>query len=182
MARLLLVIAAAALLLTVPASAERGSTNAFLGMARPSALVLVDANLDGKVDVLSANVQSSMSFFLGVGDGSLAGYAMSPLQGSHPDLATADFNADGRPDYVVARYAGGVSVFLGSNSGVYTPTRYSTPAGVIGVLAADFNRDGKADVAALSSRQANLTVMLGNGDGTFGSGVRYRVGRSRPAT
>ena len=176
MARLLLVTAAAALLLTVPASAERGSTNAFLGMARPSALALVDANLDGKVDVLSANVNASMSFFLGVGDGSLAAYAISPLQGSHPDLATADFNGDGRPDYVAANYAGGVSVFLGSPSGVYSPTKFSTPAGTIGVLAADFNHDGKADVAALSARQANLTVMLGNGDGTFGARAAYRVG------
>ena len=176
MARLLLITAAAALLLTVPAAAERGSTSAFLGMARPSALALVDANLDGKVDVLSANVNSSMSFFLGAGDGSLGRYVLTPAQGQHPDLATADFNGDGRPDYVVAHYAGGVSVFLGSSGGVLTPARFSTPSGTVGVLAADFNRDGKADVAALSSRQANVTVILGNGDGTFGARASYRVG------
>jgi FG-GAP-like repeat/PASTA domain/FG-GAP repeat len=176
MTRILLVAAGAALLLTVPASAERGSSTAFLGLARPAALALVDANGDGKVDVLSANAYSSMSFFLGAGDGSLGRGVLTQLQGQHPDLATADFNGDRRPDYVVANYGGTVSVFLGSSGGVYTPTTYPTAAKTIGVLAADFNRDGKADIAALSTRRADVSVMLGNGDGNFQAAARYRVG------
>ena len=176
MTRLLILAVGAALLLTVPASAERGSSAAFLGLARPAALALVDANGDGKVDVLSANAYSSMSFFLGAGDGSLGRYVLTGLQGQHPDLATADFNGDRRPDYVVANFGGSVSVFLGSPSGVYSPTTHPTSARTVGVLAADFNRDGKADIAALSSRGADVTVLLGNGDGTFRAPARHRVG------
>ena len=176
MTRLLIAAVGAALVLTLPASAERGSSSAFLGLARPAALALVDANGDGKVDVLSANAYSSTSFFLGVGDGALGRYVLTPVQGQHPDLATADFNGDRRPDYVVANFGGTVSVFLGSSSGVYTPTTYPTATRTIGVLAADFNHDGKPDIAALSSRPADVTVLLGNGDGTFQARASYRVG------
>ena len=170
------VAAGAALLLTLPASAERDSASAFLGFNRPSALALVDANRDGKTDVLSANIHSTMSFFLGAGDGTLGRYVFSPLPGGHPDLASADFNGDGIPDYVAANYEGTIGVFLGNNSGVGTATRLPSGPATTGVLAGDFNRDGKVDVAGVSMRSANVTVLLGNGDGTFGSAVRYRVG------
>lgn len=176
MTRLLIVAAGAVLLLTVPASAERGSSTAFLGLNRPSALALVDANRDGKTDVLSANVRSSMSFFSGAGDGTLARYVFSPLPGGHPDLASADFNGDGIPDYVVANYEGTIGVFLGNSSGVGTDTRFPSGPATTGVLAGDFNRDGKVDIAGVSTRRADVTVLLGNGDGTFQAPARYRVG------
>ena len=176
MRRPLLIAAAAALLLTVPASAERGSSSAFLGMARPSALALVDANRDGKTDVVSANYHSSVSYFPGAGDGTLGRFAMTPLKGSHPDLASADFNGDGVPDYAVANFEGSIGVFLGTSSGVGPMTNYPSGQGTVGALAADFNRDGKADVAGLSSRRADLTVLLGNGNGTFQAPARFNVG------
>ena len=78
MRRLLLTAAGAALLLTVPASAERDSANAFLGLARPSALALVDANVDGKTDVVSSNIHSSASVFFGAGNGSFGKAVVTP--------------------------------------------------------------------------------------------------------
>jgi len=176
MARLLLVTASAALLLTVPASAERGSSSAFLGLARPSALALVDANRDGKTDVVSANVRSSVSYFSGAGDGRLDRFAMTPLKGSHPDLASADFNGDRVPDYAVANYEGSVGVFLGNASGVEPMTNYPSGQATIGAVTGDFNRDGKVDIAGMSSKRADVTVLLGNGDGTFQAPARYRIG------
>jgi PASTA domain-containing protein/VCBS repeat protein len=176
MKRPLLIVAGAALLLTVPASAERGSTSAFLGMARPSALALVDANGDGKTDIVSANVRSSVSYLSGAGDGTLGGSAMTPLKGGHPDLASADFNGDQIPDYVVANYEGSIGVFLGNSSGVGPMTNYPSGQATIGALAGDFNRDGKIDIAGVSAKTANVTVRLGNGDGTFGAQALSRVG------
>ena len=176
MRRPLLVAVGAALLLSVPASAERDSANAFLGMARPSALALVDANRDGKLDVVSANLRSSITYLPGQSDGTLGGYAVTPLAGSHPDFASADFNGDLRPDYVVANYEGSIGIFLGNNSGIGPVTRFASGSATTGVVAADFNHDGKVDVAGLSTRAADVTVLLGNGDGSFQGPARYRVG------
>jgi hypothetical protein len=176
MTRLLIVAAGAALLLIVPASAERSSATAFLGLARPAALALVDANRDGKTDVVSVNARSSISYFSGAGDGTLGRYALTALAGSHPDFASADFNGDSIPDYVVANYEGTVGVFLGNSSGVGPVTRFPSGPATTGALAGDFNRDGKMDAAGMSTSRADVTVLLGNGDGTFQAPARYRVG------
>jgi len=54
------------------------------------------------------------------------------------------------------------------------------PAGTtpVAVCVGDFNRDGKTDVAAANSGSANVSVLLGNGDGTFQPAVNYSVGQS----
>ena len=42
----------------------------------------------------------------------------------------------------------------------------------------DFNGDGKADVAVADSKTGNVSVLLGNGDGTFQSAITLPVGGS----
>jgi FG-GAP-like repeat/PASTA domain/FG-GAP repeat len=177
MTRLVVLLAGAALLITLPASARVGRNAAFLGLARPTALALVDTNGDGKTEIVSANARLSMSVFSAAGDGSFARGAVTALAGSHPDMATADFNKDGVPDYAVATYEGAVQVLLGRAGGGFAAvTRQSSDMQTIAVLAADFDGDGNADVAGLSAKTGRLTVSLGNGDGSFRSASRYLVG------
>jgi hypothetical protein len=46
------------------------------------------------------------------------------------------------------------------------------------LAAADFNGDGKPDLATADSGSASVSVLLGNGDGSFGPRVRYRTSAS----
>jgi len=50
--------------------------------------------------------------------------------------------------------------FVGTAYGVSAPN---------GVVVADFNGDGKLDVATFSCETADVSIVLGNGDGTFGA-------------
>lgn len=78
-----------------------------------------------------------------------------------------------------------MSIFLGKGAGTFTPgSILPTPGGAPetqSVVAADFNRDGKIDlaVAALegssSAPTANFMVFLGNGNGTFRTPVTVNV-------
>jgi len=94
--------------------------------------------------------------------------------------AVGDFNGDGIPDLVLS--AGGPSqrlvIFLGNANGTYTtvpgPSIFTYSFGPI--VSADFNGDGKQDMAVLNANSSAVTILLGNGDGTF------TVSASSPAT
>lgn len=51
---------------------------------------------------------------------------------------------------------------------------YQIPVFVV----ADFNKDSKADIAVFKSETAQVTLFLGNGDGTFTEGSSFAVGTS----
>jgi Bacterial Ig-like domain/FG-GAP-like repeat/RTX calcium-binding nonapeptide repeat (4 copies)/FG-GAP repeat len=92
--------------------------------------------------------------------------------GSTPTTVTnADFNADGKMD-LAAQNAGSnnVSVLLGGGDGNFQPAPNSPfQVGSIpsSVTSADFNGDRKADLAVTNQSSHNVSVLLGNGDGTF---------------
>ncbi|PYM12489.1 MAG: hypothetical protein DME18_11285 [Verrucomicrobia bacterium] len=53
---------------------------------------------------------------------------------------------------------------------------YQTGSGCWSVAVGDFNGDGKLDLAAANSYTQKLSVLLGNGDGTFQTAVGYGAG------
>jgi hypothetical protein len=98
--------------------------------ANPIGLQNADFNKDGKTDlvVLSADA-SSLSVYLGNGDGTFAGpatYATPP----HPSaLAIGDFNGDGFPDVAVASSnPNGVTIFQNKGDGTFAPVAPASPA------------------------------------------------------
>jgi len=56
------------------------------------------------------------------------------------------------------------------------PVDYATGAFPRSVIAGDFNKDGNPDLAVVNSEDSTISILLGNGDGTFQSHVDYATG------
>jgi|SRR5580704_2321299 len=54
--------------------------------------------------------------------------------------------------------------------------QYTTGVNPQAVAVGDFNRDGNSDIAVVNSTSNTVSVLLGNGDGTFKSKVDYATG------
>lgn len=135
---------------------------------------IADLNGDGIPDVLfEGEVQGSgtVQVFLGNGDGTFALKSNLNLDTTGTYAGIGDFNGDGKLDLAVPE-SGQVDIFLGNGDGTYQPL-VAYPCYPCGgsVAAADLNGDGKLDLMV-----GNLTVLLGNGDGTFTLGASYGNG------
>lgn len=99
-------------------------------------------------------------------------------------MVAADFNHDGKLDLAVTDLTDEfVSILLGNGNGTFqTPVSYVTSdqRGYAGPIAvADFNADGKLDLAVVNEGGGdNVAILLGAGDGTFGTAVNSSVGFS----
>ncbi len=147
----------------------------------PYFIAVGDFNGDGIPDLATANLYGgSVTVLLGAGDGTFAQATNSPITVGNTfqtpqAVAIGDFNGDGIPDLVVTTsgYAGGpgtMTVLLGKGDGTFTTTADSPVAAEsspISISVADFNADGKADLAVVNSAGPDVTILLGNGDGTF---------------
>jgi hypothetical protein len=146
------------------------------------ALVAGDFNGDGRLD-LAATYVDSVSVLVGNGDGTFQApeeYAA----GLHPwALAAGDFNGDGRLDLAVADLGApqligsGVSILLGNGDGTFPELQPGAVERPRSVVAADFNGDGRLDLATANSISDNISVLLGNGDGTYRPEQRFATGQ-----
>jgi hypothetical protein len=144
----------------------------------PVGVVVSDFNNDGKQDVAIADIDGGVSIFLGNGDGTFPSTPIFINDSNGPVyLATRDLNGDGIPDLAVAELAGLVSVYIGNGDGTFqTAASYTAGSGAEFVVIADFNKDGKLDLAVANSGDNNVSILLGNGDGTFQPGITYPTG------
>ena len=147
----------------------------------PQSVAVRDLNGDGKLDLAVANLGSSIvSVLLGNGDGTFQpANNLSGIFGGS-SVAVGDFNKDGNPDLAVVTIIG-VAVYLGKGDGTFgAPVSYGTENGTRtgpGILAVgDVNGDGNADLVIANDSSNFISVLLGNGDGTFKANVDYPSG------
>jgi hypothetical protein len=157
-----------------------GPTNYPVGTT-PVAVAVGDFNGDGKQDVAVANSGSgNVSILLGNGDGTFQP-AVNYNVASAAFLAIGDLNGDHKLDLVIANgSANSVSILLGNGDGTFqNPVPYTVGNAASFVTVGDFNGDGKPDLlvsaATVGSSPAVLSVLIGNGDGTFQSAVHTAV-------
>jgi uncharacterized protein YjbI with pentapeptide repeats len=96
--------------------------------------------------------------------------------GDAPVVAAGDFNGDGLADLAIENNNRSVIVRLGKPEGGYAAdVTYDLggAAAVKSVLAIDLDADGDLDL--VTANLDSLSVLLGNGDGTFGTAVRHPV-------
>ena len=160
-----------------------------VGQLQPTPQVNVaDYNGDGVMDVLvGSQIRNDRiggaAVILGDRPGTLRAPGQVPFEvspfssgGTSPSV-TADFNGDGIHDLATLTFAG-VSVALGNGDGTFQPFNPAISVGGSGflansLLAADFNGDGRMDIAWLDrggyqgSAGTRYIQALGLGDGTF---------------
>jgi hypothetical protein len=110
--------------------------------------------------------------FFGNGDGTFRSGA--PVPAKFNWVIAGDFNGDGKQDLAIAtstpRGYSAVGILSGNGDGTFQPFSGLRIGQAESLLAADFNLDGKLDVAAVGTTaggNAVLSIYPGNGDGSL---------------
>ena len=168
----------------------------------PTTLTTGDFNNDGRLDLVVGSEgytiisEAPLEIFPGgftilLGNGT-GGFTKSQSFDSQdyaaPSIAVGDFNGDGNLDLAVGLVARAfttgviprISILLGNGAGTFTSSQDIAMTTVPScVLLGDFNRDGKLDLVnvdnSFTQQSTTITIRLGNGAGTFGSGTGVPV-------
>lgn len=148
----------------------------------PHWVALADVNGDKAPDIIVVNEGgNNVGVLLNNGDGTFGAMSTFGTNEEPYSVAAGDFNDDGKIDLAVTGYLNGVvSILLGNGDGTFqTHVDYNTGTAPAVVKAYDFNRDGKLDLATVdynNGQPGSVSILLGNGDGTFGAFTDYPTG------
>lgn len=151
----------------------------------PTSVAGGDFNGDGKIDLVTSNSnQNSVSVLLGGGGGNFGTEVKYPAGSTPRQVVVGDYNNDGKLDLAVAngtccQNTQSVSILLGNGAGGFSaPTTFTAGTNAYAIISADFNNDGKADLAVANNADNNISLLLGNGSGAFATPVNFALSAS----
>jgi len=141
----------------------------------------VAARLDAgtTLDLAIVNpLDDKLTIAFGTGSGTFAGFSSYTMTGRPAGVVAADLDGDGDTDLFVIHTAQTSTLLTNQGNGTFTvaagPAAFDAFGGAQSVVPADFDADGKIDLAiATTSKQVH--VLRGNGNGTFQTSVLYNA-------
>ena len=143
-------------------------------------LVTGDFNGDGVIDIIATAgtyQNGGIRVLLGRSDGTFQAPVFLPVANGAIGIVVADVNEDGRAGLVVGDGAGSFQVYLGKGDGTFVAMSSAVALNnqISDIAAGDFNGDGRTDL--IISNGTGVSLLLGNGDGSFGPPEFFPLGR-----
>ena len=148
---------------------------------------IADVNSDGHTDlVVATGLGNSVAILMGKADGTFASPVDYAIGQMVENVRAVDVNGDGKPDLITSnKEVNTVSVLINKGNGTFEPKVDYAISQPEMTTAVDVNGDGKPDLVsahwftsidpAAQSGNSGVTVMLNQGNGTFGATVDYRT-------
>ena len=141
----------------------------------PRSVALADLNKDGKLDLIVGMAVTSgvgeVAVLNGNGTGGFSGPAVTPTSPFPDSLVAADYNQDGNVDVVSSSLTGNTLSLLETTvTGAFVVAgKVQLAAGSFpnSIVVADFNADGKPDVATANQATDDIAIARGDGLGGF---------------
>jgi hypothetical protein len=163
------------------------------GGSTATSVAIGDVNGDGKPDVIIANdnnYEATLTVLINNGDSTFQPAVSYGIGSAYiGSVAIADLNGDGKPDLAVSN-GSGVAVLLNNGNGTFQTASAFSSGGYAtsGLAIGDVNGDGIPDLVLANNCQGSpmqgcngtyggsVSVLLGNGNGTFRPAVIYSSG------
>ncbi|MEG5241828.1 FG-GAP-like repeat-containing protein [Microcoleus sp. A6-D4] len=165
------------------------ATSFSVGTKLPSAIGVGNFNADNLSDIVVADINGGVSIGLqnAQGNGFATEENISQVGTTPTAIAARDFNGDGSLDLAITS-SGSNNVSILLNTGGAGADRFSIPVNyAVGtnptsIAAGDFNSDNILDLAITNSVSNNISILLGTGQGVFGSATNYAAGGDSPTS